>query len=392
MLPPVPPPPPGAAPYVGPFAPARPAAARARTWPFALAALAFLGPAAIVVASGVTRDSFAVTPGEASPTGTRISVEGATGYDADSSGEVLFVTVGVPRLNALSEQIAKREPVDEIVPARAILGDRTPAQNREENLQLMGYSKDFASYVALSRLGYDVTLAGGGAAVESTCLEVSTDGQVCTREAPAAKVLRKDDVIVAIEGGPVHLAGDIPPLLKGRAPGDVVTVTIKRQKEPAPLDVQIELTSSNDPGDPRTIIGFVPNEAPPADLTFAFPVEVGINSGQVGGPSAGLAFTLALLDKLTPGDLTGGKRIAATGTMSPNERVGNIGGVRQKTVAVERSGAEVFLVPADEAEEAIEQAKGTTLRVIGVRDLDDALAALRQLGGNVDQLTAGRTS
>lgn len=386
MLPPVPPPPPGA-----PAPP--PSAARApRRWPFALAVLAFAAPAVLVVASGITVDSFAVTPGAANPTGSRITVDGATAYDDDSSGDVLFVTVGVPRLNVLSREIAEREEVDEIVPARAILGDRTPAQNRQENLQLMGYSKDFASYVALTRLGYDVKLSGGGAAVESTCLAVSDDGQTCTREGPAAKVLRKDDVIVAIEGSPVHLAGDITPLLKGRKPGDVVTVTIKRQKEPAPLDVQIELTASGDPGDQRTIIGFVPNEAPPADLTFAFPVDVGINSGQVGGPSAGLAFTLALLDKLTPGDLTGGKKVAATGTMSPNERVGNIGGVRQKTVAVERAGADVFLVPADEAEEAIAQAKGTKLQVIGVRDLDDALAALRQLGGNVDQLTGGRTS
>lgn len=386
MLPPVPPPPPGAP--TPPVAPAR----RVRRWPFALAAVAFAAPAALVVTSGITVDSFAVTPGAASPTGSRITVDGATSYADDSTGDVLFVTVGVPRLNVLSREIAEREDADEIVPARAILGDRTPAQSRQENLQLMGYSKDFASYVALSRLGYDVKLSGGGAAVESTCLAVSADGQTCTREGPAAKVLRKDDVIIAIEGSPVHLASDIPPLLKGRKPGDSVTLTIKRQKEPAPLEVQLELTSSDEPGETRTIIGFVPNDAPPADLTFAFPVDVGINSGQVGGPSAGLAFTLALLDKLTPGDLTGGKLVAATGTMSPNERVGNIGGIRQKTVAVSRAGAQVFLVPADEAPEALDQAKGTDVQVIGVRDLDDALAALRQLGGNVDQLTAGRTS
>ena len=381
MLPPVPPLPPGAPP------PGR----RARRWPFVLAALAALGPVTLVVSSGITRDSFAITPGEASPTGPRITVDKAKSY-TDSKGEVLFVTVGVPRLNALSEVIAKRESENEIVPAKAILGDKSASQNRQENLQLMGYSKDFASYVALTRLGYKVTLAGGGSVVDSTCLAFSADGKTCTAQSPAAAQLIKDDVIVAIDGQPVHLSTDITPLLKGHKPGDSVTVTVKRTKEPKPLDLTIQLTSSSDPGDVRTIIGFIPNDSPPADLTFAFPVDVGINSGQVGGPSAGLAFTLALLDKLTPGDLTGGHRIAATGTISPSERVGDIGGIRQKTVAVARAGGEVFLVPADEAADAQDQAKGTSLKVIGVRDLDDALTALRQLGGNVDELTAGRTT
>jgi PDZ domain-containing protein len=355
-----------------------------------LAALSVVGPAGLVVASGVTDDAFAITPGEANPTGPRISVANAQSYDSD--GEVLFVTVGVPRLNALSREIAEREPEDEIVPARAILGDRTPSQNRKENIALMGYSKDFASYVALTKLGYEVKLSGGGAVVESLCMATSDDGTSCTAESPAAKALRKDDVITAVAGQPVHLPSDITPILAGRQPGDVVTITVKRHGEPAPLDLDVELTRTSEPGSTRTIVGFIPNEAPPADLTFAFPVEVGIDSGQVSGPSAGLAFTLALLDKLTPGELTGGKAVAATGTMTPSGRVGNIGGVRQKTIAVARAGADVFLVPFDEEAEAIEGAKGTDLKVVGVRDIDDALAQLRLLGGNVDELTARRTS
>ena len=384
MLPPVPPPPPAPPPVPAPER-------RARRWPFVLAALAFVGPIGLVVASGITRDSFAITPGEASPTGTRITVDKAKTY-TDSKGEVLFVTVGVPRLNALSEQIAKRDSETEIVPARAILGDKSASENRQENLQLMGYSKDFASFVALTRLGYKVTLAGGGSVVDSTCMQPSDDGKSCTVESPAAKQLHPQDVIVAIEGQPVHVSSDIPPIIKGHQPGDVVTITVKRAREPKPLDLPVELTASTAAGDTRTIVGFIPNDAPPADLTFAFPVDVGINSGQVSGPSAGLAFTLALLDKLTAGDLTGGHRIAATGTISPNERVGDIGGIRQKTVAVERAGADTFLVPIDEAPEAEAQAKGTKLKIVGVRDLDDALTVLRQLGGNVDALTAGRTT
>lgn len=363
-----------------------PPAHRERKWPFVLAALGILAPAALVVASGVTRNSFAITPGEASNTGPRIKVTKATSFD-DSKGEVLFVTVGVPRLNVLSEEIAKRDDDSEIVPARAILGDRTPDQNRKENLQLMGYSKDFASYVALTRLGYDVPLSGGGSVVDSTCLEFASDNRTCAKEGPQAGKLLHDDVIVAIDGKPVHVSSDISDILKDRKPDETAVVTVKRNGEAQPVDVTVTLQAATDESGTRTIIGFIPNDAPPADLKFTFPVDIGIDSGQVGGPSAGLAFTLALLDKLTPGDLTGGKVVAATGTMSVSSRVGDIGGIRQKTVAVKRAGADVFLVPINEVQPALDEAKGSKLEVIGVRDLDDALAALRQLGGNVDAIT-----
>lgn len=359
---------------------------RQRRWPVVLAVFAVVGPSGLVVASGVTRNAFAITPGEANETGSRIQVTKATSYD-DSKGEVLFVTVGVPRLNVLSQQIAERNADTEIVPAKAILGDKTPDQNRKENLQLMGYSKDFASYVALSRLGYDVQLTGGGSVVESTCLEFADDNRTCKTDGPQAGLLLHDDVIVAIDDQPVHVSADISTLLKNRQPGDKAKITVKRNGEEKPVDVTVTLQGADDEGGKRTIIGFIPNDAPPADLKFQFPIDIGIDSGQVGGPSAGLAFTLALLDKLTPGDLTGGAKVAATGTMSPSSRVGDIGGIRQKTVAVKRAGAQVFLVPINEAQPAIDEAKGSSLKVIGVRDLDDALAALRQLGGNVDALT-----
>ena len=109
---------------------------------------------------------------------------------------------------------------------------------------------------------------------------------------------------------------------------------------------------------------------------FQFPVRVSIDSGAVGGPSAGLAFTLALLDELTPGDLFGGHKVAATGTMTPSGAVGPIGGLPQKTVAVQREGATLFLVPKSEEQEAIDKAKGSNLKVVGVETLDDAIAAL----------------
>jgi PDZ domain-containing protein len=112
---------------------------------------------------------------------------------------------------------------------------------------------------------------------------------------------------------------------------------------------------------------------------YDFPVDVQIDTGDVGGPSAGLAFTLTILDELSPGDLTGGDEIAVTGTIESDGTVGPIGGVAQKAVAARRAGARLFIVPRAEAAVARSHADG--MRVAAVRDLDDALAALERSGG-----------
>ena len=115
-------------------------------------------------------------------------------------------------------------------------------------------------------------------------------------------------------------------------------------------------------------IGDVTVRAVDADLPF----DLAIDSGSIGGPSAGLAFTLTLIDVLTPGELTGGNRVAVTGTISAAGRVGNVGGVAQKAAAAEDEGVAVFIVPI----ELVADAESTTdeLRVVGVETLDDALA------------------
>jgi PDZ domain-containing protein len=134
----------------------------------------------------------------------------------------------------------------------------------------------------------------------------------------------------------------------------------------------------------RAILGFVPEERIPVG-GFDFPVDVSIDSGSVGGPSAGLAFTLAVLDVLTPGELTGGRRIAVTGTMSLDGTVGPVGGAVQKAVAVRKAGYVAFLVPPDEYKD-VQATVGHDLRVIPVGTLQDALDALKSLGGDVDSL------
>ncbi len=132
----------------------------------------------------------------------------------------------------------------------------------------------------------------------------------------------------------------------------------------------------------RAVIGIAPEDRV---IGFDFPVDVTIDSGNVGGPSAGLAFTLAVLDVLTPGELTGGRRVAVTGTMSLDGTVGPVGGAAQKAITVRDAGYEVFLVPPDELDE-VRTAVGDDLEVIAVGTLAAALDALDSLGGNARSL------
>jgi PDZ domain-containing protein len=326
---------------------------------------------------------YAIVPGDTFAAEDRVRVSRVESFDAD--GEILFVTVSIPRVTWLNRLLLRDvDPTTvDLLTAKELLGDRSPDEERQANLQLMGDSKRLATYVALRRLGYTVTVGGGGVVIdEIVCEERSADGRSCVRQAPAAAVLAPGDLIVGVGDTPVHLVSDLSSALAGKAPGEVVEVLIKGVTSGAPVGptrtVPVTLTGTPE----RAILGIRPKPLPPDDVTFSFPVEVGISSGQVGGPSAGLSFTLAIIDRLTPGELTGGATVAATGEIEPGGTVGEIGGVAQKTKAVLRSGASVFFVPASQVAEAEAVAAGTSLEVIGVRTLDDALSALAARGGS----------
>jgi PDZ domain-containing protein len=156
-------------------------------------------------------------------------------------------------------------------------------------------------------------------------------------------------------------------------------MTIKRP-EVGQLTVDVELTAS--PDDPnRTIVGFYPFDT----ATVKLPFELSFDTQSIGGPSAGLAFTLTLIDELTPGELTPPGGVAVTGTMALDGTVGPIGGLRQKASAVAQTGVRTFIVPAAQGEEDIAAAKraaGGDLDIIPVSTLDEALAALENLGGD----------
>jgi PDZ domain-containing protein len=174
---------------------------------------------------------------------------------------------------------------------------------------------------------------------------------------------------------------DLLAAMEGRSAGDIAVMTVVPHGETGEVERRVELMVS--PDDPsRTIIGIVPADT----RTVSLPFEVQIDTDEIGGPSAGLAFTLALIDELSPGELTGGARVVATGTIAEDESVGAIGALRQKTVAVREAGADVFLVPASQSEAELAEARrvaGPDLRIVPVASLSDALAALEELGGGI---------
>jgi PDZ domain-containing protein len=151
--------------------------------------------------------------------------------------------------------------------------------------------------------------------------------------------------------------------------------------------VDVDVFTGVAPDDPeRAVIGIAPEDRL---VGFDYPIDVTIDSGKVGGPSAGLAFTLAVLDVLTPGELTGGHRVAVTGTMRLDGTVGPVGGAAQKAISVRKAGYEVFLVPEEELAE-VRATVGDDLRVIGVGTLAEALDALDSLGGNAGSIAGVR--
>ena len=303
-------------------------------------------------------------PGSARPTASGVVVEGVESYQPAS--EISFTTVSLSRSTLASYVAAWFDDDVEVVDEAVILGDRSPDENRQFNLQLMDTSKQEAIRVALITLGYDVPIYLDGLVIVEV-LEGSA----------AQGVLSPGETIVAIDGRELTEASDVGEIMDGKAPGDQVTLEVEAPDRETRRTVELVLGENPDESD-RGIIG-VSLQA--RDPRYDYPFDIDIDSGDVGGPSAGLAFSLGVLDVLTPGELTGGNQVAVTGTIDGNGVVGAVGGVAQKAAVVVDEGYDVFLVPSSEYEEAAERA-GDHVRVIPVDTLDEALDALESLGGS----------
>lgn len=349
-----------------------PTPTRRRRWPFVTSIVAILVLALVVTAMAIIRVPYVIiSPGEATALDADVvSISGAETYPHD--GELLYLTVRVTNDDPNVWRWLFAQLDDDVAVERReeIIGCASYEDSGNLNEQLMRQSQDVAKEVALTRLGYEVPQVGTRVLIR----DVECDG-------PSEGELRPGDQIVAVDGTPVTTAEEVAPLIQAHQPGDTVQFTVERDGEPTDVPVRLGAREQSVPGGD----GMTERVAYAGILSqtiheWDFPVDVTIDTARVSGPSAGLAFALAIIDELSPGDLTGGQKVAVTGSIEADGRVGPVGGVAQKAVAARRNGATLMLVPAGEGKEAREHADGMKIAV--VRTLDDALRALEAAGGD----------
>lgn len=361
-----------------PLRPTSPAAHESRRlwWALPLLTLAALAVVGVMAAALIPAQRWQQAPGSASPVAERLEVQGATRYPTEDS--LLFVTATGQQMTLLGWLFGALDDDVEELTYEERFGPRTPVEQRRLGFQAMFGSKQVAEYVAARLLGLPAEFVPGPAVVSEL---ICDDDPLPTS---ACRVLEVGDTIVAIDGQPTPVLSDVPELLEGRMPGEEVTLTVTPYRSVTEEQRRITLVAPDD-GSDRAIIGFRPADTRRVELPF----DIDIDTNQIGGPSAGLAFTLALIDELSPGSLTGSVRVAATGTIAEDGTVGAVGAVRQKAVAVERAGADVFLVPSDTDPDelaAIRRSLGESLQIIEVSTILEALDVLSAGGGDLSPL------
>jgi len=326
---------------------------------------------------------FALIPSSAQPVEPRLRVTGTTTYP--SSGQILFVTVSQPPITLLDWFVARDNPAARLWSYTDKYGTRTPEQQVRSGQRQMTGAKDRATYVALKAAGFDVQRTLGPAVVDYVlCLKTNDKGTKCLEEAPAASLLQPDDVITKVNGKDIETVDDIPVALADVTAGSEVEVELRRGDEV--VTGKVETVSAEGEAMPRTILGFVPIDTTLVVLPDGLSIE--FDTGSIGGPSAGLAFTLTLIDTVTPGQLMGNHRVAVTGEIDIDGNVGAIGGLNSKASAVKQMGVKYFLVPASQPETgndsiaAARRVVGDDVEIIPVATLAEALAALERLGGD----------
>jgi PDZ domain-containing protein len=279
-----------------------------------------LVPALLVGVLAFPKSYVLISPGSARGVDSLISV--APDHSYEPSGDFFLLSVSVAQTRFLGEALSGWVDDDvDVHETEEVFGTASPQEYREQNVAAMSDSKQVAMYVALRRLGYEVTENGDGVFVNDIDPTV-----------PAAEVLRQGDVVVEADGTKTLLMGDLVDVIEAHKPGDLLTLRVRRQG--AERDVSAKLVEREG----RTILGVLIETA---NQSFNYPFEVSIDSENIGGPSAGLAFTLGLIDRLTDGELAGGAEVAVTGTIQPDGSVGLVGGIRQKALAARRAGAEI---------------------------------------------------
>ncbi len=287
-------------------------------------------------------------------------VEAEDLYSLDS-GNFYLLTVTQSQANIISAAIGVIHPQMRLNPReRVIPREMDEKEYRELLREHMSESKHIAQVVALRRLNYNVDIKSDGVEVIDFL-----------EDAPAEGYLEAGDIIKYLDNKPVMLASEVQLLVKDRNVGDEVALEVLRNNQ------LVKISSPTGPHPDDETLPFLGIYIQTMPWEPLIPLNIKMDTGNIGGPSAGMMFTLEILNQLTPEDLTGGNEVAGTGTIDLEERIGRVGGVPQKVFSAENAGIEYFLVPEGNYQEAQNAARNITL--VPVTELEDALQFLESI-------------
>jgi PDZ domain-containing protein len=295
----------------------------------------------------------ALSPGPMEDVLTHLKVEGSPVYD--SEGKLYLTSVGIDDNVRFYEALLDMANRDvELLPREDLYPEEQDSDEIDrENAVLMDTSKETATVVALREVGYEI---------EPTGVQVTqvVDGT------PADGKLRAGDRILEIDGRAVASTDEVREAITSHEPGERVAFRFERDD----ATKKVAMTVAEVQGQPRVGIAL-------RDLFGDLPIKVTIETeNNIGGPSAGLMFTLSIIDKLTREDLTAGRRLAGTGAIAPNGDVDPVGGVAEKLIAVRRQGVDTFFIPAANCD-GVRGRVPDGLRLVKVAKIGDALRFLR---------------
>jgi len=324
----------------------------------AVGAIVVLLLATVVILFSIPSDDYLLLPDIAHPVAPLVRVQG--GRQATGPGGIYFVDVIERRASELEKLFPWIHSDATLIPASLIVPPGSSGAAVEAaDLREMQISQRVAAAVALRKLGYHVVVKPDGVIVNA--VDLNTD---------AYRKLQFADVIVAVNGARTPTITKLREVLSRTKPGDVVQVRVRRGNRTFTEPIRT-VADPQQPG--RTLIGIEAAQSAQIKL----PVRVSIDAGGVGGPSAGLAFALEVMQQLGR-NVDRGLRVAATGEMNLDGTVAPIGGVKQKIFDARKAKADVFLVPAGENAATARRFAGP-LRIIPVRTFDQALHALSTL-------------
>ena len=316
----------------------------------------------------VNLDYYAIQPGSAEPVQQFITVPADKAHPVSHS--VLLTDVREARVSALTYLFFKLQSNTALYSLPSVTGGTSPDELDAQGALEMSQAEQAAKTSALRHLGYTVPGIPAGAVIAGTFVGT-----------PAYGVLAVGDVVTAVDGTPTLSAQALETALSSHRAGQTVVFSVRKGGSGPVVPVDLTLRRTKVDVDGQTVVLDVGIE-PEDQVTYKYPFPVSIDVTDIGGPSAGLAMTLGVIDTLSDGSLTGGHTVAATGTMDALGDVGDVGGVAQKTVAVENAGATIFLVPPQEYAAAKSKDR-PGLQIYAVSTLDQALRVLEAHGGRV---------